>query len=48
MLNVTTSNANAFPSPTGVTYYEYECSLSDFGEAIAEFPSPTGVTYYEY
>ena len=34
-----------FPSPTGVTYYEF---INPYKRVIANwFPSPTGVTYYE-
>ena len=34
-----------FPSPTGVTYYEYTLDYLNLIPSL--FPSPTGVTYYE-
>ena len=36
-----------FPSPTGVTYYEFGCCSGRLMHKVAMFPSPTGVTYYE-
>ena len=37
-----------FPSPTGVTYYEFNGDDLTLTIASEEwFPSPTGVTYYE-
>ena len=37
----------AFPSPTGVNYYEYKLN-SIYGMTVTNmFPSPTGVNYYE-
>ena len=36
-----------FPSPTGVTYYEFVKANANHNYCINEFPSPTGVTYYE-
>ena len=37
-----------FPSPTGVTYYEFNLEIEIInGKITKEFPSPTGVTYYE-
>ena len=35
-----------FPSPTGVTYYEF-CDFERTLTTTYTFPSPTGVTYYE-
>ena len=36
----------AFPSPTGVTYYE-SFKVVKVGKNNGSFPSPTGVTNYE-
>ena len=40
-------NMPKFPSPTGVTYYEYDVAPYDNYVQYTKFPSPTGVTYYE-
>ena len=36
-----------FPSPTGVTYYEFNFDWILEATEENKFPSPTGVTYYE-
>ena len=47
-LNGYLDNYRMFPSPTGVTYYEYSEAYADYESVrVFEFPSPTGVTYYE-
>ena len=39
--------ARAFPSPTGVNYYDYFDWILKATEENKEFPSPTGVNYYD-
>ena len=42
------ASLNAFPSPTGVNYYEFEIPDDGVGSGhVRMFPSPTGVNYYE-
>ena len=45
-IGITTIVMKMFPSPTGVTYYEF-MNLSEKKIFEKLFPSPTGVTYYE-
>ena len=47
MENGKATQRNLFPSPTGVTYYEYNEHIGYGNIDLEELPSPTGVTYYE-